>query len=617
MSASPVVFVRSHVGRAARARACRRTSPRTNARRSSASARGVRRVARLARRPVVQLGLAALHPGDVVAQLLEDRVEPLRARRARRAAGWPRCCRCSGRRRRTAPSGSSRCRRASRSRASWRPGRPGVLDHLRSMPLERVLAQHGAGRERLERGGVARTARRRGRRPRGRCRCRWRRRRAARRTGARAGGTRRRARAAPASSPASRSASPPRSPGSGRRRSPRAGRAPRARSPISSPSPRCLQGYRVRRRTPPTPPSRARQRRLPRGRRRRERERRPSERIAATMRALLVTLAAALALALAGAAPAAATADRPITFYFGLERPERAARQAFFAVGDPASPGAPAVRHAGAGRGALRGAGRRSGARSGGSSAAAGFGVTFDASGVFARVRGPVARFERVFDVRIRRQFDNDVFANTYSVRRDRRLRLPAAIAPLVRDVVALYSRSTKQPSASAAAGPAGQRRHLDRRLRRGPEDRRIRLRPGPPRLRHRRRRARARAAPWRSSTRARASRAPTAASSRAASGSRGCARGRCLTDGQAKPFGRGSFEPQEDLALVRGMAPGLASVTFTQVWLAHRALVPRRRRSVLDAGRAAGRVLDLLRRVRAARPRPAARGRRRARARG
>jgi kumamolisin len=41
------------------------------------------------------------------------------------------------------------------------------------------------------------------------------------------------------------------------------------------------------------------------------------------------------------------------------------------------------------------------------------------------------------------------------------------------------------------------------------------------------------------------------------------------LTDGQTKAFGRGTFEPQEDLALVRGMAPGLRSVTFSQAWLA------------------------------------------------
>ena len=38
-------------------------------------------------------------------------------------------------------------------------------------------------------------------------------------------------------------------------------------------------------------------------------------------------------------------------------------------------------------------------------------------------------------------------------------------------------------------------------------------------------------------------------------------------TDGQTAPFGRGTFEPQEDLALVRGMAPGLRSLTLTKSW--------------------------------------------------
>ncbi len=39
-------------------------------------------------------------------------------------------------------------------------------------------------------------------------------------------------------------------------------------------------------------------------------------------------------------------------------------------------------------------------------------------------------------------------------------------------------------------------------------------------------------------------------------------------TDGQTLPFGRGTFEPEEDLALVRGMAPGLRSLTFSKAWL-------------------------------------------------
>jgi kumamolisin len=38
-------------------------------------------------------------------------------------------------------------------------------------------------------------------------------------------------------------------------------------------------------------------------------------------------------------------------------------------------------------------------------------------------------------------------------------------------------------------------------------------------------------------------------------------------TDGQTAPFGRGMFEPEEDLALARGMAPGMRSLTFTKAW--------------------------------------------------
>ncbi len=41
------------------------------------------------------------------------------------------------------------------------------------------------------------------------------------------------------------------------------------------------------------------------------------------------------------------------------------------------------------------------------------------------------------------------------------------------------------------------------------------------------------------------------------------------LADGQRRAFPRDTFEPQEDLALARGMAPGLSSLTFAQTWLA------------------------------------------------
>ena len=48
------------------------------------------------------------------------------------------------------------------------------------------------------------------------------------------------------------------------------------------------------------------------------------------------------------------------------------------------------------------------------------------------------------------------------------------------------------------------------------------------------------------------------------------------LTDGQARPFGRGSFEPQEDLALVRGMAPGLEVGDIQSGLACERAVVSR-----------------------------------------
>ena len=85
-----------------------------------------------------------------------------------------------------------------------------------------------------------------------------------------------------------------------------------------------------------------------------------------------------------------------------------------------------------------------------------GLSARVDRSRVFARVRGTVRRFERLFGVRIRRQFDNDVIANGYFVPGRGPLRLPAGFRPLVREVVASFSRSTRlKPGSAAAAGRA------------------------------------------------------------------------------------------------------------------------------------------------------------------
>ena len=197
-----------------------------------------------------------------------------------------------------------------------------------------------------------------------------------------------------------------------------------------------------------------------------------------------------------------------------------------------------------------------------------GFGVKIDASGVFARVSGPVDRFERVFGVRIVRGFNNDVFAHDWTVRRNRRLELPAPFEPLVRDVVASYSRSTRKPPAQAAATPPGNEGTWTG----GCDAARQTGAYAFGQVRH-----------AYGIDGAGTGAGATVAILNVGEGVPGADRRayeRCfglprittrtlLTDGQAKPFGRGSFEPQEDHALVRGMLPGLDSLTFTQVWLA------------------------------------------------
>src|SRR5437588_805742 len=133
-------------------------------------------------------------------------------------------------------------------------------------------------------------------------------------------------------------------------------------------------------------------------------------------------------------AAAASAKSGPITFYFGLKRPEAAAQKAFFAVSRPGSltyrrflrsdevsaryGATPAVRRAFVGQ--IR---------------RLGLTVRIDGSGVFARVSGPVARFERAFRVRITREFENDPNIYAYAVPGSR-LHLPGALAALVRDVV-------------------------------------------------------------------------------------------------------------------------------------------------------------------------------------
>jgi subtilase family serine protease len=274
-----------------------------------------------------------------------------------------------------------------------------------------------------------------------------------------------------------------------------------------------------------------------------------------------------------GCVPAAMGATSPrITFFFGLQRPEASARAAFFAVQQPGSPtyrrflspqqvaarygATPAVRSE------FLSAVRR-----------LGFSAQIDASGVFARVSGSLARFQRVFKVHITTGMGSDPPVDAYGAKGP--LRLPADIRPLVRDVVTSFLHQIKIKARSAETVHAEAKAATS---------------PGPKRT-----------GSWtRGCAQAKATGAFSYAQVRRAYGVDGLGSGagasvailgltetpsprdiadnaRCfgypklrsrtlLTDGETFPVPVGLFEPQEDLALARGMAPA-ASLIFTQAW--------------------------------------------------
>lgn len=272
----------------------------------------------------------------------------------------------------------------------------------------------------------------------------------------------------------------------------------------------------------------------------------------------------------------AAAAPHPpsITFYFGLKRPEARADAAFYAVENPAS-------HRYRRFLSLPQVSRRYGASAATRAAFAtqvrklGLTSRVDPSGVFARVTGTVPRFDRAFHVHIKRVFSNFPNVFTYELPKGERLRLPAALRPLVTVVDAVYAHSA--PASGQGAAPrakAGLRAP-------GPKNR----------------------GTWKRGCRAaKATGGYSYAQVRHAYGIQSLGSGagasvailnagedapapdiaanaRCFhyppakirvlrTDGQTAPFGRGTFEPQEDLALARGMAPGMRSMTFTKAWV-------------------------------------------------
>ncbi|MGO9961527.1 MAG: hypothetical protein ACLP50_37070 [Solirubrobacteraceae bacterium] len=286
--------------------------------------------------------------------------------------------------------------------------------------------------------------------------------------------------------------------------------------------------------------------------------------------------ALAFALSLAGgvyfATPAAAAVRAPrVTFYFGLRRPEARARAAFFAVQQPGSRtyrdflGLAEV----AARYGANPATRRAFVRD---VQTLGLSARIDASGVFARVSGTVSRLDRVFHVRIRSIFGNFPNVVTYSLRPSARLLLPADMRPLVQEVVTTFAHS---------ATPTGRLTAARADLAKVPQN----------------------TGTWTGGcTQAQGTGGYSFAQVRHAYGvdqlgsgggasvailnaGEGVSRqdiadnASCfgypklrtrtlLSDGQTSAFGQGTFEPEEDLAVVRGMAPALTALEFSQVWL-------------------------------------------------
>jgi subtilase family serine protease len=314
-------------------------------------------------------------------------------------------------------------------------------------------------------------------------------------------------------------------------------------------------------------------------------------RIAATPARLAAPISVALVCGLLWlAAPAGAAAGPPangpapastqITFFFGLKRPEAQARAAFFSVQRPGSATYrrfETLRRVSAFYGASRATRRAFVA----DIARLGLRARIDPSGVFARVTGRVGRFDHAFHTTIMQVFGNAPNVLTYSVPANKPLRLGAELRPLVKDVVAVYAHSAtpsgKPTGADRGAGAA----RMARRAAAKPRN----------------------TGTWtRGCAKARATGAFSYDQVRRAYGidRLGAGNGasiailnvgegvlpadiaddaRCFgypklgvrtlrTDGQAHAFGRSTFEPAEDVDVARGIAPGLRSMEFTQVWL-------------------------------------------------
>jgi len=271
-----------------------------------------------------------------------------------------------------------------------------------------------------------------------------------------------------------------------------------------------------------------------------------------------------------------------LTFYFGLKRPEAKAIAAFWAVQRPGSPSyrrfltpAEIARRYGASqatRSAFVAAMRRLGLR-----------ASIDPTGVFARVRGTKAQLERAFHVKITNLPDET--ATNYEANRP--LRLPAAVKPLVRNVVASFER-TVRPVRSATVRPVRSATVRSSAAVLAPTPV---AEPGP---KNEGRWTRGCAAARRLGGYSYGQIRQAYGVDRVGAGaggsvailndeesivpSDGLATSRCFgypahrvhllfTDAQTSRFNPDTPEPIEDLSLVRGIAPGLRAVLQTSVW--------------------------------------------------
>jgi kumamolisin len=296
--------------------------------------------------------------------------------------------------------------------------------------------------------------------------------------------------------------------------------------------------------------------------------------------AVVVVLASLAALVFASGAEGAGAGKGP-TVYLGLKRPEAAARAQFEAVTQPGSLGYRRFLSLGQ-VGQLYGAGPKTRRALRAAAEESGVSVAIDRSGVFARMTGPTGRLEKIIGTRIRRTYSDEEHAFYWFVPQPSQIHLRKPFASLVREVVPVFDRTGKPPlrvagtsAARSAAAPAEPAKAT------GPTNTGTWLAGCPA--------AQKSGGYSPEQVREAYGIAPlgTGAGASVAIFQTGETVGKpeieqgakCFglpsipirtqkTDGQARPFHPESPEPNLDLNMVRGIAPGLSAIALTQTWL-------------------------------------------------